>query len=165
MRKRLGWIGLALTLVIATLVFDSLRRAGELETLVAKPLACDAVSGVIGPEDITVDRRRGIAYLSSNDSRAAMQGRTVPGALYSYAPGERRLTRLFSAEDFHPHGISLLLGQQDPDLLYVVNHPTETTHRIEVFEVDGDSAHHVESLTDPLLSSPNDVLAISRGEL
>ncbi len=168
MRKRIAWISALLVLAaIGGIGFDSVRRAGELETLTPRPLDCRAVTGVIGPEDITVDRARAVAYISATDARAFAHGRPARGALYRYALGDAKPQQLYTSNDesFHPHGIGLWSDGRGPDLLYVVNHRTNTSHTIEVFEVDGAAARHVNTIRDPLLVSPNDVVAVGPGEL
>jgi arylesterase/paraoxonase len=165
--KRIAWIGLVLVVAVFGFALDSMRRGGEFTTLTPRPLDCRAVPGVIGPEDITIDRARKVAYISATDIRAVMANRPGVGAIYRYALGDAAPTVVYTRTDgsFHPHGISLLSDRRGPDLLYVVNHPTNELHTIEVFEVDANGARQVQTFRDPLLVSPNDVVAISRDEL
>jgi arylesterase/paraoxonase len=165
--KRVAWLLGIVVFVIVGVVVDSLRRAGELATLTPRPLACRSISGVIGPEDITFDRKRRVAYISGADVRALMNGRPATGALYRYAPGDGSATTIYTRpqNDFHAHGISFLSDGQGPDLLYVVNHPSNAEHTIEVFEIDDSGARLVQTIRDPHLISPNDVIAVSRTEL
>jgi arylesterase / paraoxonase len=145
-------------------------QAGEWRTIEPRPLDCRTVDGVIGPEDITIDSKRGVAYLSSNDWRALQFGEATRGAIYRYAlsdgPNARpmRLPDGLGA-DFHPHGIALWSDGAGPDRLYVVNHPTRNTHAIEVFDVTGEGLVHVRTLRDPALVSPNDLVAVGRDRL
>lgn len=167
MWKPIAWIGLVLVAALFGLAFDSYRRAGELATLTPHPLDCRAVPGVIGPEDITIDRAHKVAYISATDSRASMAHRPAVGALYRYALGDTAPTRVYTRADdsFHPHGMSFWSDGHGPDRLYVVNHPTNESHTIEVFEIDASGARLVQTLRDPLLVSPNDVVAVARDEL
>jgi arylesterase/paraoxonase len=164
-RKAVLWICLFFVMLIAKVTYDSLIRAGELTTLTPRPLDCRSVSGVIGPEDITVDRARDVAYISATDVRAFMKGHTAFGALYRYALGDKLPAQLYTAADFHPHGIGFFSDGAGPDLLYVINHKTQTSHAIEVFEVNDGGLRHVQTLRDALLVSPNDVVPVARGEL
>lgn len=163
--KRVGWVLLGIVVLLGAAAFDAVLRAGELTSLTPHPLDCRRVPGLIGPEDITVDRARDVAYISANDWRAAMKQRPGFGALYRYAHGDERPKELYIADRFHPHGISYFSDGTPPDLLYVVNHATETSHSIEVFEVSDAGLRHVQTLRDPRLVSPNDVVAVGRGEL
>jgi arylesterase/paraoxonase len=166
MAKRLVWIGLGLLLLVVVFSVDALWRAGEFKTLTPRPLECRQVSGVIGPEDITVDPVRQVAYISATDARSLLHERPAAGGLYRYVPGAAGPTLLYSSaqNDFHPHGISYWSDGQGPDLLYVVNHASNTAHSIELFEVNNDGLRHVSTLRDPLLVSPNDVVAVGRDE-
>lgn len=165
MRKIVLWVSLGFVAVAFAFAFDSVRRAGELASLTPRPLDCRSVPGLIGPEDITVDLARDVAYVSATDSRAFMKEQRAFGALYRYALGDERPKQLYTADRFHPHGIGYFSDGTAPDLLYVVNHETMTSHAIEVFEVSDAGLRHVQTLRDPLLVSPNDVVAVRRGEL
>ena len=45
---------------------------------------CHLVPGPVGPEDITIHPRTGVAYVSATDRRAWNSRRPVPGAIYAY---------------------------------------------------------------------------------
>ena len=166
--RRKLWLATALVvLVFCGLLFDTCWRAGELSALGSEPLDCRRVAGVTGPEDITYDRRREVAYVSATDARAFFMEAPAVGAIYRYTPGADKPERLFdgAGKPFHPHGISLWSDSQGPDLLFAVNHETNQLHTIEVFEVSDAGLKLVDTLRDPLLVSPNDVVAVGRNEL
>ncbi|MEY4583203.1 MAG: hypothetical protein RL701_7906 [Pseudomonadota bacterium] len=166
MAKRLAWVGLGLVLLVLGFAVDALARAGEFKTLSARPLECRKVSGVIGPEDITVDPVRQVAYIAASDARSMLKQRAASGGLYRYALGDAAPTLLYASaqNDFHPHGISYWSDGNGPDLLFAVNHATNTVHSIELFEVTAAGLRHVSTLRDPLLVSPNDIVAVGRHE-
>jgi arylesterase / paraoxonase len=125
---------------------------------------CRAIEGIPGPEDLTIHPRTGIAYVSSSDRRAAAAGRAPHGAIYALdlaeaAPVPRNLTP-DAGPDFDPLGISLLLGTGGPDLLFVVNN-ARGRHTIEEYAIEADRLVHRRTLADPLLRSPNDVVAVA----
>ena len=126
--------------------------------------SCRGVEGVPGPEDITIHPRTGIAYVSSSDRLAWQAGGSPHGAIYGYdlraaAPAPVNLTPEADPE-FAPHGISLLLGADGGrDRLFVVNH-ARGRQTIEEFEVGPERLSHLRTLADPLLFSPNDVVAL-----
>ncbi|EMG02106.1 hypothetical protein LEP1GSC123_2704 [Leptospira borgpetersenii str. 200701203] len=67
--------------------------------------------------------------------------------------------------EFRPHGISLL-KTKDTYRLYVISHPKfYEVHTIEIFERKGKEWLHVGTLTDPLLTSPNDLFVVSENEI
>jgi arylesterase/paraoxonase len=129
---------------------------------------CRLVRGPVGPEDITIHPRTGIAYVSATDRRAVLAGRPVPGAIFAYDlnASPPTITNLTPKADsrFQPHGISLWAGADGRDALFVVNHPmvgeTPDPHNIEIFDVTDGGLVHRATLTDPLLVMPNDLVAV-----
>lgn len=138
--------------------------------------SCERVPGVAGPEDITFDPRSGEAYVSSDDRRAAVAGRAVPGAIFAYDPARpgtppQNLTPAADAS-FHPHGIALRVTPDGRTQLFVVNHPRASLfgdtpghgppHSIEIFERTGDGPLvHRRTLHSDLLISPNDIAPVA----
>lgn len=146
------------------LVLGLMANAGQFKEL--EPIAagdCVPVFGAVGAEDLTVDRERRVALISSSDRRSGELG----GAIYSYSLDERpgRLVNLTSdfEGDLDPHGISLFQGG-GASVLSVVNH-SGGGHSIELFDWMGGSLIHTETLVSDLLVSPNDVVAVGPREL
>jgi arylesterase/paraoxonase len=124
---------------------------------------CTPIEGMPGPEDLTIHPRTGIAYVSSADRRALAAGDEPRGAIFALdlsaeKPVPKNLTP-DAPPDSHFHGISLWVGDGGPDLLFVVNHPGDR-HTIEVYEVGAERLVHRRTLSDPLLRSPNDLVAL-----
>jgi arylesterase/paraoxonase len=159
----------AVVLLAALFIVQLLYAAGQFKTL--EPHfegSCAAVRGIPGAEDITIHPRTGVAYITSADRRSAMAGGPARGGLYAYdlrspAPELRNLTP-DADEDFLPHGLSLHVGGDGRDVLYVVNH-AGGRHAIEIYDFVGGKLSHRETLSDPLLVSPNDVVAVGRDRL
>jgi arylesterase/paraoxonase len=151
-------------LVIAWRVVDTVRHAGEFKTI--KPHfsgQCTKASGAVGAEDITIHPQSGVAFISSNDRRALLAGERTQGAIYAYdlkseTPALKNLTQDF-AEPFHPHGISLYLGENSEASLFVVNHRPDGEF-IEIFDYQDSILVHRESIRGELMTSPNDVVAV-----
>lgn len=130
--------------------------------------SCHLVGGPIGPEDITIHPRTGVAYISATDRRAARAGNAAPGAIYAYdlnAPNATPVNLTPRADTrFQPHGISIWAGADGRDALFVVNHPvngdTPAPHTIEIFDLTDTGLVHRATLTDPLLVMPNDIVAV-----
>jgi arylesterase/paraoxonase len=129
---------------------------------------CRRVTGPIGPEDVTIHPRTGIAYVSATDRRASAAGEPVPGAIWAYdlnaaEPVPVNLTPNADTR-FQPHGISLWTGADGRDALFVVNHPadgdTTAAHAVEIFDLAEGGLVHRATLTDPLLVMPNDLVAV-----
>lgn len=141
--------------------------AGEFKTI--QPYfsgTCKEVPGIVGPEDITIHPARPLAYISGYDRRAARTGGKGRGAIFAYdlsAEAERPVNLTPKAdEDFRPHGISVFAGADGRDVLFVVNHQGGA-HRIDVFDLRDGGLVHRDSITSPLLVSPNDVAAVGPG--
>jgi arylesterase/paraoxonase len=159
-------VGLAVVILLALFwVLQLLWASGAF-----KPLephfagTCREVGGVIGPEDITIHPRTGVAYISGYDRRAA-PGDPGRGAIYAYdledpRPRVVNLTPDIDP-DFRPHGIFLHLDAEAGDVLYVVNH-AGGKHTIEIFDLRAGHLHKRTTIGDPLVVSPNDVAAVGR---
>ena len=170
-----GWLrNLFLVLFVAVLALGGfllalLHAVGAFKTLAPHFAgSCQPVAGLLGPEDVTIHPRTGVAYLSGYDRRAAFAGGAARGALYAYdltADAPRLVNLTPSADaDFAPHGISLLVGEDGRDSLYVVNH-AGGRQTIEVYDLAGGSLSHRETFSDPLIRTPNDVVALSRDRI
>ena len=166
--RRLVIYGTIVLLVGALLwllfLYDS---AGQFRSL--EPLAlgeCLRVEGVIGAEDIDVDRSAGLAFVSADD-RTDAQAR---GAIYVYDLRAEGAEPVEISADFEgelrPHGISLVTGPTGVHTLFVVNHPglgTESVrHTVEIFDWAQGTLSHRETVSGELLISPNDVVGIDR---
>ncbi len=131
---------------------------------------CERLDGFAGgTEDLLIDRDTGWVFVSAFDRRAAEDpGADVRGAIEAFrvdasGAGIISITPQ-SPADFRPHGISLYDGPEGKRL-FVINHPADGRQVIEVFDLrywaDGRPAlAHVESITDPLIVSPNDLVAV-----
>ena len=141
-----------------------MNAAGEFRTL--RPHfegSCTAVP-VVGAEDLTIHPRTGIAYVSSCDRWALFAGKPPHGAIYAYdlnaaSPRPVNLTP-DASPTFSPHGVSLYVAPDGASTLFVINHE-RGRHTIEVYDVDQSRLTHRTTLSDPMLVSPNDLVAVS----
>ena len=163
--KVAGIVIVALVLLIGGFLWKTYRDAGEFKSIKAHgPEGCRTVSGVDSSEDITIDARSAMAFISSDDRRPWFHGKKgKQGAIYGYnlranRPRLINLTRNFEKE-FHPHGIGLYAAPSGTTYVFVVNHVGGKQY-IEIFELAGDRLHHKETVSGPLMSSPNDVLPV-----
>lgn len=141
------------------------------------PGSCRAITGIAGPEDLTLVPGRDLALISSFDRRAAVAGPSNPGAIYAWAlDGSMEVPVNLTPEagdDFRPHGISLFAGPDGRATLFVVNHPggaifgvkpesggNSPAHTVEVFDFDGDRLSHRSTHAHASMTSPNDVVAV-----
>jgi len=128
---------------------------------------CEKVTGPVGPEDITIDVDRKVAFISSSDRRhSAGAGQSADGGLWildlSMPDSEAVQINVEIDGAFHPHGIDLLQLEGGQRELYVVNHADSLTDEIVVFELDDvNGLHFKERFRFPELISPNDIRAIA----
>ena len=164
MAKKIILAVMVLVLAAAGWVVHLLWSTGQFKTLEPHFAGdCTPITGVLGPEDITIHPETGIAYISASDRRAVIQGKPANGALYAYdlkslTPELVRLS-VNAGDDFHPHGISLYVGQSGQDSLFVVNHE-DSRHRIELYDLREGQLIHRKTIADPMLISPNDIVAV-----
>jgi arylesterase/paraoxonase len=129
---------------------------------------CRLVDGPIGPEDVTVNQRTGVAYVSATDRRARGRGEPVGGGIWAYDLTRAESVPINLTPDadiyFQPHGISLWVEPDGRQVLFVVNHPAPghgwPAHTIEIFDVQPNTLIHRATLTDPRLVTPNDIVAV-----
>jgi arylesterase/paraoxonase len=156
-------------LVAGGLTLRILYAAGQFKTIDPHFAGtCTPVAGLVGAEDLTIHPRTGIAYISAADRRSVLAGGPGRGAIYAYdlkaaSPRPTNLTPTADA-DFQPHGVSLHLGADGRDVLYVINH-AGGRHTIEIYDFVSTKLFHRRTLSDPLLVSPNDLVAIGRDRL
>ncbi|MBN2159234.1 MAG: hypothetical protein JW807_07550 [Spirochaetes bacterium] len=149
---------------IAALGLITLKDAGEFKKLAPhSSCTCVKVHNVLGAEDIAIDPSTGTAFISSHDRRAYLnEGKLFQGALFGYElAGRPRLRNLTAGlkMPFHPHGISFYRAPDGRRLLFVINH-VSPLHTVEIFEYDNGALAHRETVTDPLMISPNDITAV-----
>jgi arylesterase/paraoxonase len=128
--------------------------------------ACTPVSGIAGPEDLQIDVSSRRVFISSFDRRGGGDER-ARGAIYVFslddplaASGWRDRTGGVP-DAFEPLGL-YYFSDGAVRRLFVVN---DTNKSIELFDVtDSGDLVHLETLSDPRLSSPNNVAAVGPRE-
>lgn len=127
------------------------------------------IEGVPGPEDVVIDQEIGIAYVSSQ-VREPGSARHVNGDIFRIdltADDPRPLSLIGRLEEqigfFHPHGLDLFVGKDGKRRLFVINHRSEDTHCIDIFDVerDGRLSYFRRVSDDQELTSPNDLVALT----
>jgi arylesterase/paraoxonase len=164
MTKRILITLAVLVVLVAGWVIYLYWMAGQFKTIEPHFSGkCKAVGGVVGPEDITIHPRTGVAYVSGCDRRALQEGGLGGGAIYAYdlnAVTTEPVNLTPDADrDFRPHGISLFVRQGGPDVLFVINHQ-QGEHRIDLFDLKDGGLKLRKSLTSPMLVSPNDIVGV-----
>jgi arylesterase/paraoxonase len=164
MIRRIGIAVLLLVILVAGWAVHLYWVAGQFKTIEPHFSGkCKSVAGVVGPEDITIHPRTGVAFVSGCDRRAIQEGGAGGGAIFAYdlnAVTSEPVNLTPDADrDFRPHGISLFVGEAGHDVLFVINHQGGE-HRIDVFDLKEGELIHREALTSPMLVSPNDIVAV-----
>jgi arylesterase/paraoxonase len=164
MRKGIGIAVLFLVFLVVGWVLYLYWVAGQFKRIEPHFTGkCKAVAGVVGPEDITIHPRTGVAYVSGCDRRAIQAGGSGGGAIFGYdlnAVAAEPVNMTPDADrDFRPHGIGLFVGEAGHDVLFVINHQGGR-HSIEVFDLRKGELTHRQTLTSPILVSPNDIVGV-----
>ena len=130
---------------------------------------CTSIPGIVGPEDIAIDDKLAVAFISATDRRAKRSGKpAAQDGLYVLAlGGAETLTKLAGTpRDFHPHGISLYRAANGELTLMAINHRMDGTSSIETFAViaGGGSValRETGSIEGGQLVSPNAIAAVDR---
>lgn len=129
---------------------------------------CDSLPLDGSAEDITVDRERGLAYISYMDRGALIRGEAVQGTVMRIdlnrlplVPEDALLDR---PAHLRTHGLSLYIGPDGKRSLFVINHPVNRGTEPELVEVFDEVApgqfRHRETFQSPLFNSPNDLAAV-----
>ena len=161
------WILISLLLVIllcAGWIVDLLWSAGQFRTIDSHfSGTCRPMAGVIGAEDITIHPESGIAYISVCDRRAVAAGNPGNGGIFAYdlnTVGARPINVTPMVDpDFQPHGISLYMGKDGRDVLFVVNHQGGN-NTIEIFLLGPGRLVHQKTVAGAALVSPNDIVGV-----
>ncbi|KAA5804817.1 hypothetical protein F1654_02120 [Alkalicaulis satelles] len=165
---RFVWIGLGVivALIGARMAYVVIPASGAL-TPVSEigTEGCVRVPVAPGTEDVTIDPVTGLAFVSAQDRRAGSMAQT--NGIYVFDPANPDLVRRVSNDapaDFRPHGISLWRGQ-GPDgeamaRLFVISHPASGS-QVLIYDIgEGGALTHLETVTDPVIRSPNDVVGV-----
>lgn len=155
----------ALVVVSAVGLWGYLRFSGDEPHFAG---TCEALDLAESAEDMQVDRERGLAYLSLIDRAALAQGEAAQGwigRLDLNAPATAIEPALIDKPDhFRPHGLSLWVDGAGLRSLFVINHPVERgiePELVELFrEQEPGRFYHVRTFSDPLITSPNDLVAV-----
>ncbi|MCB2113759.1 MAG: SMP-30/gluconolactonase/LRE family protein [Parvularculaceae bacterium] len=158
----LGLVGLG---VIVRIAWGVIPASGVFADLEPKLIdECRRVEIFPGVEDVTIDPDLNVAFISADDRRATNAGHPVPGGIYALKlDGSDGVSKVSPGmlEDFHPHGLSLWSNKEGQKRLFVVNHSIENGHRVEIFDVGfRGMLIHVDSVSFPEMTSPNDVLGV-----
>ena len=162
------YIAILIIIGIVAFVLKTLNDAGEFKTLNSHfEGECLSIFGAVGAEDITI-LSNGLAIISSDDRRKTLAGNPMQGALFAYDLNEKtpqliNLTPKLPI-DFHPHGISVYVLDENSFMLAVVNH-SQSGHSIEVFEFGNARLIHKQTITNPMLISPNDLVFINETQM
>ncbi len=163
----LGLILLTVGAVVSFLV----RGNAFYESKNINPGHCQRIATNHGSaEDIEIDRERGLALLSALDRRGLVQGKNPSGKILQLNladTGAPPISALASEpEGFRPHGISLFTDDNGTQTLFVINHSGGIEERIEIFEKQSGQQlfNHIQTLTDPLITHPNDLVAVGRSK-
>jgi arylesterase/paraoxonase len=156
----------AILIALVALVLKTFRDAGEFREIVPRSFgALQSVAGVQSSEDITINHLTGIAYISSTDRRrqlAGLQPRQGGIFVYDLNAATPRLIEATSGFEkaFNPHGIAIYTHEDSSVTLFAINHNNDGDF-VEIFDEQNGQFVHRQSVSSPLMFSPNDLIAVS----
>lgn len=168
--KRVLQVSVAL-LVLGTLATVWLMARGGAFKTIDNSFAsgeCRALPLAGSAEDIQPDRERNLVYLSLLDRRGLVRGEAPQGDILRIDLADPQLNAVPALRDrpahFRPHGLSLYVDGAGTRHLFVINHPLDRANEPEMVElfrevVPGEFTH-VRTFRDPLMISPNDIVAV-----
>lgn len=168
LKRLLAAVGI-LVLVIGAATFWLLARGGAFKDIEPHFAgSCEALPLEGSSEDILVDRERGIAYLSVLDRRGLVRGESPQGRVARIDLNARpfTVTDALAATPalFRPHGLSLYIGPDGQRRLFVINHGQVRgvdPESVEIFAEGETGVYvHLETIQQPELHSPNDLVAV-----
>ena len=134
---------------------------------------CESLPLSASAEDMTVDRERGLVYVSYLDRQALIEGDgklagSVQGTIMrldlNRVPLKLEDALLDRPTHLRTHGLSLYIDPAGKRSLFVINHPLNRgmePELVEVFdEVLPGQFKHRETFGSPLFNSPNDMTAV-----
>jgi arylesterase / paraoxonase len=166
--RRIAVVAVGIVVVgLAGIVGRVVVMAGVLDRVKPLPLACKALPGVVGAEDIAVDREDKLLFVSASDRRATAAKPSTTDGIYTLSlasPGAGFVKLAGAPRTFHPHGIGLFRAADGSLTLMAVNHVSLTQHAVDIFAVKIANGRAAMSQTGDIqsdkLNSPNDVLAV-----
>jgi len=152
-------IALIIFLAVVAFVVNTLHHSGSFKALEPHSSLTDIsiYTNMAGPEDIVIDRARGLLFISSSD-----RWNTDPSQdgvyLLDLSIGSQpvKLATTYVGE-LHPHGMSFL-SIDGRDYLHIVNH-NRTGNYVELFEFKDNMLFHLRSFENEEMCCPNDVIA------
>lgn len=131
---------------------------------------CRTIGGVIGAEDLQIDRKDGLVFLSASDRRANPPSKM--DGIYTLKlgdPAAKPVRLAGTPAEFHPHGISLFRAADRSLTLMVVNHVNNLSaahSSINVFTVTVENGaaklNETGDIQSDKLISPNDIVAVGK---
>jgi hypothetical protein len=142
-------IALIIFVAVTAFVVNTLHHAGSFKKLEPHSSLTDisVYTNMAGPEDIEIDRAKGLLFISSSDRWNAGNGGQSQDGIYLLGLNIKsqpvKLATNFAGE-LHPHGLSFL-SIDGRDYLFVVNH-NQAGNFIELFEFKENMLFHLRSL-------------------
>ncbi|MCA6074489.1 hypothetical protein [Fulvivirga sedimenti] len=151
-------IGLLLLLVPVLYIFLTTGFFRTIENY--SDLAVQETMFLPGSEDMAISRSDSFLIISATDRKFYDPTDGFVNGLYlvDLKQSEWKPVLLSSSfqGEFNPHGISMIQTGETYQIV-AINHTSEY-HSVEVFTFDGSVLSHEETITDPALVSPNDLV-------
>ena len=174
---KFGLVGILAALIY--LAYGIFVRSGAMQTLETQRAdQCQKVDVAPGAEDIQYDAETGLVFITADNRRVPSHSEgngtseTLDGnGIYVVDVTPQRIQDIGNARKvspvdfpgFRPHGLYFWRGDEGTKHLFVVNHRTvdgKVDEIVEIFAIgDGGTLTHLESISFPEMTNPNDIVA------
>jgi len=173
-------ITLFIVLSLLTIHFIGIARDGGLFRSINEDIdlaACEALTGPVGAEDMSIDPVRQLAYIAADDRRQAFINNSPleysNGGIWvldlSKPDSQAKQLDIQMTGSFHPHGLALRFSDKNSiDAgraieLYVVNHKDISSHEVDVFAISSSGELKLRRrISAPEFISPNDLVVVGK---
>ena len=156
----------AVVLVVACIAGIAVLHVGGAFHSIVPAFAgtCSPIPLAGSSEDIVVDRRRGIAYLSLLDRDGVRRGEQVLGTVMlldlNRAEPSPRAAMAYDPEGFRPRGLSLFAPDSQAARLFVISHRPDGSRTVEIAEEAAAGGFFPkETILDAAFVRPNAIVA------
>ncbi|MBL1431073.1 MAG: SMP-30/gluconolactonase/LRE family protein [Robiginitomaculum sp.] len=123
--------------------------------------SCEVVTGIVGAEDLVIDRENRLVYISSHDRRNPK----AQGSLWQMPVDDPAAATMLKLPDlgenlFAPHGLDLFIDNEGVRHLFVIDHGSNPKELIHKFIVQDGQLVLQKTFSNSEFYSPNDIAAV-----
>jgi len=167
MSVRAKWLWALLGLIcigVSVFMVRTFSAAGQFTRLPTHGTqTCSTLNNMPGAEDLVIDRKRGVAFISSQNRRTSPVAR---GEIYALdltakiSEMKYQPLTLQGPAQFSPLGLSLFTNEAGEKRLFVINRAKGQVPRVEIFKLNGEKLDHLKTVTSSGFATANNLVAV-----